>query len=320
MALHVSGNHFTDASGRTIRLLGADRSGTEYACIQGWGIFSGPNDAASVAVMQSWHMNAVRVPLNEDCWLNINGVNPAYGGTTYRNAIVNYVNLLHQYNMYVILDLHWSAPGTQRSTGQMNMADADHAPAFWQSVATTFKNDPAVVFDLYNEPWGIDWNCWLNGCTSPGFQTAGMQSLVNAVRSTGATQPIMVGGLDWSNDLSQWLSHKPTDPANALAASLHMYNFNACVNLSCWTNIVATVARSVPIVTGEMGENDCSHAFIDVFMPWADATGISYTAWAWDQFGCGGGGVSVGGLINDYSGTPNNFGVGFKAHLLLVNP
>src|SRR2546426_9476568 len=87
-ALHVSGIQIVDQSGTPIQLDGVNRSGTEYACAQGWGIFDGPNDAASIAAMAAWH---VRVPLNEDCWLGINGVNQAYGGRNYRKAIRDYV-------------------------------------------------------------------------------------------------------------------------------------------------------------------------------------------------------------------------------------
>src|SRR5262249_56928217 len=75
--LHVSGNQLLNANNQQVVLRGVDRSGTEYACVQGWGIFDGPSDAASVQAIASWHTNAVRVPLNEDCWLSINGVNPA---------------------------------------------------------------------------------------------------------------------------------------------------------------------------------------------------------------------------------------------------
>src|SRR5438132_1371292 len=140
-----------------------------------------------------------------------------------------------------------------------------NAPSFWTSVATFFKSDPAVRFYLYIEPHDVTWACWLNGCTSPGSQTAGMQSLVTAVRATGATQPIMLGGLAWSNDLSGWSANRPSDPANALVVSFHNYNFNVC-DPTCWNTTVAPLAAQVPVVTGELGESDCAHAYIDPYM------------------------------------------------------
>src|SRR5206468_11064310 len=91
----------------------------------------------------------------------------AVSGATYRSAIVDYVNLLHASGMYAILDLHWNAAGTAQATGQQAMVDADHGPAFWSSVAATFKNDPAVLFDLYNEPEFISWSCWRDGTGCP---------------------------------------------------------------------------------------------------------------------------------------------------------
>ena len=74
--LRVSGAHLIDGSGRRVALRGVNRAGNEYACVQGFGIFDGPSDEASVAAIASWHVNFVRVLLNEDCWLGINGVKP----------------------------------------------------------------------------------------------------------------------------------------------------------------------------------------------------------------------------------------------------
>jgi len=325
-AIHVAGNRLVDAYGATVRLLGVNRSGTEYACIQGWGIFDGPSDAASVQAMAAWHINAVRVPLNEDCWLGINGVSAAYGGTAYQHAIEQYVALLHQAGLVAILDLHWAAPGATPARGQLPMADADHAPAFWSSVATAFKTDASVVFDLFNEPYldtgnaatSDPWACWRNGCTvNPGsgvstaWTSAGMQTLVNSVRGAGATQPVMAGGLAWSNDLTGWLAHRPADPAGQLAASLHMYQFNSCGNMNCWVSQVAPVASAVPLVTGELGETDCAGAFISAFMNWADGIGLSYVGWTWDTWDCRSGPA----LITDYAGTPTAFGAAFRDHL-----
>ncbi len=112
---------------------------------------------------------------------------------------------LNAAGMGVILDLHWSGAGSTKATGQQLMADADYSPAFWTSVCDGFQNQSISDVRLVNEPNGISWDCWKNGCiTSQGWQSAGMQSLVNAVRRTGATQPLILGGLDWANDLSGW--------------------------------------------------------------------------------------------------------------------
>ena len=56
--------------------------------------FDGPNTADSVQAIASWHVNVVRVLLNEDCWLGINGIKPEYAAANYRQSIVDYVQLL----------------------------------------------------------------------------------------------------------------------------------------------------------------------------------------------------------------------------------
>ena len=221
--LHVVGNKLANSAGQTVVLHGVNRSGTEYACVQDWDIFNGPSDAASVQAIAAWHVNAVRVPLNEDCWLSINGVDPQYSGTTYRQAIANYVSLLNQNGMAAILDLHWTAPGATLAEDQQPMADTDHSIDFWQSVAGTFKGNqwsfrsvqralPGRANNFSNATEA--WTCLRDGgtCTGIAYPVAGMQSLVNAVRATGATNVIMTGGLTWTNDLSQWLAYAAEGP------------------------------------------------------------------------------------------------------------
>jgi hypothetical protein len=317
MGLHVVGDTLVDG-GKTVRLLGVDRSGTEYACLQGTSIFDGPVDQTAVSAIVSWHANAVRVPLNEDCWLGINGVPAATSGTAYQTGIAQWVTLLRQNGLYVILDLHWNNGGSGQATGQQEMADADHAPAFWTGVASAFKGDLGVVFDLYNEPHDISWSCWLNGgCQANGWNVAGMQQLLDAVRATGAENVVMAGGLSYAGDLSEWLANEPSDPAGNLAASFHAYNFSNCSTSSCWTTDLLPVAEHVPLVTGELGENDCAHGYIDGYMSWADGAGVSYLGWAWNaDFNCNSG----PSLISAYDGTATGFGAGYKAHLAIVNP
>ncbi|HWC10208.1 MAG TPA: cellulase family glycosylhydrolase [Acidimicrobiales bacterium] len=315
----VSGNRLVNENGAPVRLLGVNRSGTEYACAEGWGIFDGPRDAASVDAMKSWNITAVRVPLNETCWLGINGVNPSYSGTNYRQAIGGYVSVLRSKGLIPVLDLHWSAPGTEIALKNRFMPNMDHSPAFWASVASYFKHDPAIVFNIFNEPrieWTSDaafkWSCWRDGCMTPyGWHAAGMQTLVNAVRSTGAGNVILIPGLNYANDLTGWLAYKPNDPLGQLAADFHSYNSNFCNTTTCWESKLAPVAASVPLVTGELGQNDCAHGYIDGYMSWADARGVSYLGWSWNPFSCTG----QPALITSYDGTPTNYGIGLRDHL-----
>jgi endoglucanase len=86
--------------------------------------------------------------------------------------------------------------------------------------------------------------------------TGGDLGLANAIRSTGATNVLMLGGEEYPNDLSQWLAHEPTDPAGNLVASWHSYSFNTCATQSGWTSQVAPVIAKVPVIVGEMGESD----------------------------------------------------------------
>jgi endoglucanase len=322
LSIRVSGNHLVDGRGKVVQLRGVNRSGTEYACVQGWGIFDGPHDLASIRAIAAWHAHAVRVPLNEDCWLGINGVKPAFGGANYRQAILDFVNLINSRGLYVILDLHWSAPGGTRATGQNPMPDQDHSPAFWSGVASVFKTHPAVLFDLFNEPYpdnntdsNAAWNCLRAGGTCPGvpYRVAGMQELVSTVRAAGARNVIMVGGVEYANSLDQWLTHRPRDPAGQIAASAHVYNFNFCGSVSCWQREYAPVAAHVPLIAGEIGESPGTGAFVTSYVDWADAHAVSYVAWTWDVWGCSEGPV----LITSYTGAAcPGYGASYRTHLL----
>jgi hypothetical protein len=326
--LRVRGNVLVDGPGRghVVQLRGVNRSGLEYACIQGWGFFDGPNpdqidDQTMIAAIKSWNVNVVRLPLNEDCWLGLH-TRPGRGGAAYRRIVERYVKALHAAGLYVILDLHWAAPGRAVANGQIPMIDRDHGLAFWRSVARSFKRDRALIFDLYNEPTKITWNCWRRGCripragARPSYQSAGMQQLVNAVRSVGARQPLMLGGIDYSLNLSHWLANEPRDRLHQLIASEHNYGVLAPCNTSCRAAIVTTSKR-VPVELGEFGETDCRDAYADAMMRFADAHRIGYLAWAWDAVTPGGwtckGGPS---LIANYLGTPTAYGIGVRDHLL----
>jgi hypothetical protein len=72
--LRIEGNRFMDERGAPFRLLGVNRMGAEYNCVsplwtaeQSRNWFDGPIDDRTITTMTSWKMNAVRLPLNEQC-------------------------------------------------------------------------------------------------------------------------------------------------------------------------------------------------------------------------------------------------------------
>ncbi len=360
LSIAISGNHFVNNTGQTVRLLGVNRTSTEYACTYG-DIASGPGPSAEdpsgsdpldqedVAAIAGWHANAIRIPLNEDCWLGENG-EPAgtLTATAYREAIESYVKDLGAAGIYAILDLHWTNPGDleiegQPDDGQHAMPDSNSL-TFWTSVAEAFKADPAVLFDAFNEPFSpaedgdaaypVTWSCWKDGgCVVPDasdgetvdpaetYIAVGMQQLVSAIRATGAHQPILIGGLSYANDLSRWLSYLPTDPSGQVAASFHNYTGESCDTENCWDATIAPLAATVPVVTGEFGEDDCPaggedpNNFDNTYMNWADRHGVDYLAWGWFVLAppqpC-----SALYLITSYAGAPADpNGVALHDHL-----
>ena len=127
------------------------------------------------------------------------------------------------------------------------MADADHAVAFWSSVASAFKsNGSARSLDLYNEPGITDWTCWVTGAASSAqcaqangtsYAVAGMAMMLQAVRNAGAANVTLLGGLALAQDFSNWVASVqgiPSLPApldgisiDCVAASWHAYGFNS---------------------------------------------------------------------------------------------
>lgn len=365
LALRVSGRNLVDGSGNVVQLRGINRPGTEYRCT--WsnnsGFVTADGDggttayyvAAMVNAFRSWNVtgspgnaiNAVRIPLNEDCWLGINGVNPTYSGAAYRGFIRAEVAALVKAGMYPILDLHWSAPGTLLADQQDVGPNLDHSVLFWRQVAATFAGNPAVAFDLFNEPhlWcytaacasyyptaaAISWACYRDGCTygyskndhitgrtSGTVSIAGTQRLVNTIRATGASNVILIAGLGYANALDNWMAYRPTDPLNQIAAEIHTYS-NSGINALDTGPLDDTLAKgnlssSVPILVGEFGEWLCGSSTTGLTaatMNWADSHGYSYTAWGWDAGeGCWG-----PTLVSANSGAPSPYGAIVQAHL-----
>jgi hypothetical protein len=275
-----------------------------------------------ITSLKSWKIDAVRLPLNEDCWLGINKLpKPQDGGAGYRAAVTTYVEDLTNAGLAVIVDLHWGAPGSELAKGKEPMADESHAPDFWSGVATAFKGDHGVLFDLYNEPeTDITFTCLLQGCTVNGVEEAGYEQLIHVVRGTGAPNVIMLAGNNYAANPDGFIKEWPIDGDKQLAISIHAYNFNGAKEPGTWARWKNQgLLSKAPIITGEIGAkaktvSACNDTFIDEYMAWADANNVSYLAWAFNVGSC-----TQPFLLQSSNGTPNPYGAGYKNHIATLS-
>jgi endoglucanase len=339
----VDGNRLVDKrSDATFVPRGVNWSSFEYACTQGWGMSSldtlGVGDAADseAAAIASWGANTVRLPLNQDCWLGTRGapVSDQFEERTsqgYRKAVHTFVTALNRQGMVVVLDLHSRKRIGQPEFGNVAMPDAESL-SFWRSVAGEYSKNPSVMFDAFNEPYSrydatgtlvfdLTWECWRDGgCPAPveDDQTAtggqmtypvqGVAAVVAEIRDAGAPQPILLGGLDYANDLSHWLDFAPDD--DQLVASFHSYDFKDCNDAKCWDEVLAPIADRVPVLTGELGANDPTDGYVARYLAWADAHEIGSLFWVWADHP-----TDPMALVRDQTGTPTKYGALARRYL-----
>ena len=110
-----------------------------------------------------------------------------------------------------------------------------------------------------------------------------MQALVSAIRATGAHQPILLGGLNYANDLTGWLSHEPTDPARPARRLVpQLPGPDAATTSPAGTRRSHPSPRRCRSSAGEFDQNVGAPSTFDVdYMNWADLHGVSYLAWGW---------------------------------------
>jgi aryl-phospho-beta-D-glucosidase BglC (GH1 family) len=320
----TSGNKILDKNKNEHFFRGLDRPSLEWSC-------SGDIQGVDYQGMSGWGANVVRLPLNQDCWLSTSG-NTSYD-SSYAGTVDQNVQWAKQNGMDIILDLHWSDKGNF-SVGatclantsmncQQDMADTN-STEFWKEVAGKYANDPAVIFELYNEPkiggympQAADWNTWLNGGTSSGFTVVGMQSLYNTVRATGANNIVIIGGLNWAYDLTGVPSH-------AVSGTNIVYNTHPYANHgTSFTQYFGNLTSMFPVIATEFGDTSsgqpsaCSATFDTNVLDYMDGVSggiphkMSWTAWAFYVANC-----NFPTLLADSNYDPNAPGMAVQSALM----
>jgi hypothetical protein len=165
-------------------------------------------------------------------------------------------------------------------------------------------------------PTAADWACWLNGGASCKIvnqsnvvlstgNVAGMSTLLQAVRGTGAQNVVMMGGLAYSSLFQSWVSSVTSITAVStanVAASWHIYDFNntGCpsqynnntsvndcysttqLTSSSVTDISSVLAAGFPVVAGETGAAESvNYPWWTNMFSYFTSQNIGFLGWAW---------------------------------------
>jgi hypothetical protein len=293
---HVVGNRIVDGSGNTLMLRGADiedlYNSANLAVVQ-YEAFS-----TTVQIMHNqWHMNVIRIQTCNWLWQR--------DPTNFMNRLKVSVSQATQAGLYVILDLY---DHSICDPPYNPFATPYHMPrpamvTYLQALATTFKSNPMVMFDLYNEPsirnvWrdrytDADWNLWLNGGTADGQQIVGQQTMLNTVRATGAKQIILVEGYSYGETFYNIGSHLVKDPLNNIVYEVHKYGMNQLSTQ--WDKDFGFMSAKFPVLVGEWAlmaggrklncyktpQSDASQV-VSRFLNYMSSHNMSWTAFAFN--------------------------------------
>jgi aryl-phospho-beta-D-glucosidase BglC (GH1 family) len=289
--LITSGNRILAVdTGEPVLLRGVNRSGLEYAGPDEIGFLSGASISRSEIefIVREWKCNIIRVPFNQDFVLR--GRNN-HSGEEYQQALDQVIDWASSFGAYTLLDLQWLDAdriygGVRNFVAPLPNFDSIE---LWSTLARRYKDEPAVLYDLFNEPHDrLDDDPYpLNkedGTTYPSTQRKvtmkewqpWARKLTNAIRTENPNSLVFIAGTNWAYDLRGM----PMDIANVVY-STHVYA-NKGRN---WPEAFGNLSRSVPVFAGEFGGNDSPDEldFGRQLIEYFQQLGIGWAAWSWSN-------------------------------------
>jgi endoglucanase len=277
--IKVSGNRLVTNDGNEVWLQGVNicnlsiRPDEEHKIL--W--------SAHVA-LEEWHANVIRLPVLDSFWFGKGrGTMTSNDADAYRAIADKVIKIAAGRGAYVVFDLH------------RYLTPDESCVVFWKDAAARYANNPAVLFDILNEPHDTTWEVWRNGGLVQGkgnapkdIQSVGMQALVEAVRGAGANNVIVAGGLGYAFDLTGVVNGYALDNkgGNGIMYATHFYNWHGG-----WAKHILGVAAKYPVLVGECGADVAKMNFVPANKQedpytWApDAIGfiqknhLNWTAW-----------------------------------------
>jgi endoglucanase len=287
--LATSGKRIIDiATGAPIILRGVNRSGLEYAGPDEQGFLSGAAISRSEIqnIVQDWGCNIIRLPFNQDFVLR---GRDGRSGEEYQSALDQVIYWASMFGAYTLLDLQWLDADRIYGGNRNFVAPLPNTQSIelWTLLSRRYKNEPAVLFDIFTEPHDRlnDDPFPLNrddGTTYPADQRSvtmaewqpWAQRLTSAIRAENADSLVFIPGINWAYDLRGM----PMNLANIVYSS-HAYSHKGME----WPEAFGDLSQTVPVFVGEFGGDD-TPADLDFgrrLVDYMRQLEIGWTAWSW---------------------------------------
>jgi len=263
-----------------------------------------------------WHAKIVRIAIFPSQWWNYeNNIEP------YRSMLLpkleEEVNAARNAGMYVIIDYHvigwpngWYAagrPDNPPNSHDWNDSSLELAKRFWTQMATTYREQTDIIFDLWNEPahgtgvgpGGNPDDCDGNSrwaALRPFYQ----DHLIKTVRDNGAQNIVLATGNCWASRLSG-IALDPLDDLNVVYA-YHKYSLQGGLDTAAtWdADMGNLIVDGWPVIVSEYGYEDddvlpspwnpngdnriwpgTKADYFDHFTKWMDEKNLSNLAWSY---------------------------------------
>jgi hypothetical protein len=245
--LHVDGNLIKNESGATVILRGINIADPYALKLEGH-----LTESDFRFVVENWHPNILRVPIHPGWW------SPNY----IDDYLVPLVNWAQKYRVYILLDYH----DFGNPSGRMDLIKST-----WSNITSRFKGNPAVLYDIFNEPHSVSWGQWKTMA----------EDIIATIRSIDPESVVMVGGVDWGYSLIGAGSN-PIGYAN-IVYSTHPYP----VKPTPWETYFGSLTATYPVFAGEWGfaddgsgdvwDTDRSYAINLLY--YLETKGMGWAAW-----------------------------------------
>lgn len=224
-ALQVIGTQLCNEKGEAVVLRGMSSHGIH------WFPQFLTEEVISSTAQQGANLFRVAMYTAENGYLS----NPA----TVKQTLIKAVDTAVSLDLYTIIDWHCLYDNNPK----------DHtaeAVAFFKEMATRYKGNPAILYEICNEPNG---NVTWTGDVKPYAET-----VIAAIRSIDPNAVILVGSPTWSQDLHE-VAKSPLTGQNIM----YTCHFYAGTHTDWLRNRISTVLQQgLPVFISEWGVSDAS--------------------------------------------------------------